>query len=231
MTNVGGTNVVQLGWWWLLDYLYAGIWQVRAALSRTDPVNFLAGTAAPVVIVPGVYESWQFMRPVIDALHKAGHPVHVLTALGHNRRPVVEAARLVEAYIEERDLTGAVIVAHSKGGLVGKYVMNRLDDTGRVCGMVAICTPFGGSRYARYMLSPTLRAFSAADPGLVALGADVRANARVVSVFGLFDPHIPEGSELAGARNVRIDTGGHFRILGEPATVKTVLIAVADATK
>ena len=109
--------------------------------------------------------------------------------------------------------------------------MNRLDDTGRVCAMVAISTPFGGSRYARYLLIPTLRAFSSADPALMALGADIRANSRIVSIFGQFDPHIPEGSELVGARNVRIDTGGHFRILGEPATIKTVLIAVADATK
>jgi pimeloyl-ACP methyl ester carboxylesterase len=224
-------NILQNGWWWLMDYVYAGIWQVRAALSRTDPINFLGGTAAPVVIVPGVYETWQFMRPVIEALRKAGHPVHVVTALQHNRRPVVDAARLVAAYIEERDLTGAVIVAHSKGGLIGKYVMNQLDSTGRVCGMVAICTPFGGSRYARYMFVPSLRAFSAKDPGLVALGADVRANSRIVSIFGKFDPHIPEGSELIGARNVRIDTGGHFRIMGEPATIKSVLIAVADATK
>jgi hypothetical protein len=61
-------NVLQNGWWWLLDYAYAGIWQVRAALSRTDPINFLGGTGAPVVIVPGVYETWQFMRPVIEAL-------------------------------------------------------------------------------------------------------------------------------------------------------------------
>lgn len=224
-------NLVQFGWWWFLDYLYAGLWQVRAALSRTDPINFLSGTAAPVVIIPGVYESWQFMRPVIDALNKAGHPVHVVTALQHNRLPVADAAKLVAAYIEEIGLTGAVIVAHSKGGLIGKYIMNRLDDSGRICGMVAVSTPFGGSRYARYMLIPTLRAFSASDPALVALGADIRANRRIVSVFGIFDPHIPEGSELPGARNIRIDTGGHFRILGEPATVKTVLIAVTDATK
>lgn len=225
------TQLLQRAWWWLLDYLYAGLWQVRAAISRTDPATYLTGSAAPVVVVPGVYETWHFMRPIVTALHNAGHPVHVVTALQHNRRPVAEAAHLVADYIEQADLQNAVIVAHSKGGLIGKYILNSLDDGGRVRALVAICTPFGGSRYARYLLVPSLRAFAVADPGIVALGADIRHNARITSIFGLFDPHIPEGSALAGARNIRIETGGHFRILGDTATIHTVQIAVADATR
>jgi pimeloyl-ACP methyl ester carboxylesterase len=224
-------HVFRNGWWWFLDYIYAVVWQVRAAISRTNPVTFQSGSLAPVVVIPGVYETWHFLRPVITALHNAGHPVHVVTALQHNRRPVADAAHLVADYIERANLTDAVIVAHSKGGLIGKYIMNLLDDKARIRGMVAISTPFGGSRYARYMVVPSLRAFAAADPGIVSLGADVRNNARIVSIFGVFDPHIPEGSALVGARNIRIDTGGHFRILGEPATIRTVQIAVTDATR
>ncbi|MET0955888.1 MAG: alpha/beta hydrolase, partial [Cryobacterium sp.] len=62
---------------WLLDYGYALRWQARTVLSRTDPGEFGTGTAAPVLILPGVYERWPFMRPLIDALHEHGHPVHV----------------------------------------------------------------------------------------------------------------------------------------------------------
>jgi hypothetical protein len=35
-------------------------------------------------------------------------------------------------------------------------------------------------------------------------------------VYAGFDPHIPEGSELPGAKNVRLETGGHFRVLAHP---------------
>jgi len=225
------TSVLQRGWWWALDYVYAGLWQVRAAISRTDPSTYLTGSAAPVIVIPGVYETWQFMRPVIEALHAAGHPVHVVTALQHNRRPVPDAARLVTEYIERADLTGAIIVAHSKGGLIGKYVMNSLDGSGRVNAMVAIATPFGGSRYARYLLVPSLRAFAVADPGIVALSADIRNNTRIVSIFGIFDPHIPGGSSLAGAHNIVLETGGHFRILGHRNTIAIVRDAVAETTE
>jgi hypothetical protein len=212
---------------WLLDYRYAVVGQVRAAVSRSHPDDFASGDGVPVLIIPGIYESWHFMRPLIDVLHADGHPVHVVTPLRTNRRPVVPSAEIVADYLRRRDLTDMVIVAHSKGGLIGKYLMTQLDPRGRVLRLVAISTPFSGSRYARYMLMPSLRAFAGTNPYLAALAADVRLNNRVVSIFGRFDPHIPEGSVLPGAENVLIDTGGHFRILSHPDTHRHVLAAVA----
>ena len=210
---------------WLLDYRYALAEQLRGALERTRPENFTSGEAAPVLIIPGIYESWHFMRPLIAALHERGHPVHVVSLLRRNRRPVVASAGIVAERLRELDLHGVVIVAHSKGGLIGKYLMTQLDPDNRVERMVAVSTPFSGSRYARYMPTPSLRDFAAKHPALRALSADERLNGRVVSIFGRFDPHIPEGSILPGAENVRINTGGHFRILGHPDTIRQVLAA------
>jgi len=213
---------------WLLDYRYALLGQARAAFSRTDPDDLAAGDKAPVLIIPGIYESWHFMRPLIDVLHTNGHPVHVVTPLRTNRRPVVPSAGIVADYLRDRDLHDVVIVAHSKGGLIGKYLMTQLDPEGRVVRLIAVSTPFSGSRYARFMLMPSLRAFAGSNPHLAALAADDSLNNKVVSIFGRFDPHIPEGSVLPGAENVLIDTGGHFRILSHPDTHRHVLRA-ADA--
>ena len=212
---------------WLLDYRYALLAQARAVFSRADPHDLASGDKAPVLIIPGIYESWHFMRPLIDVLHDNGHPVHVVTQLRTNRRPVVPSAVIVAEYLRERDLHDVVIVAHSKGGLIGKYLMTQLDPESRVVRLIAVSTPFSGSRYARYMLMPSLRAFAGSNPHLAALAADERLNNRVVSIFGRFDPHIPEGSVLPGAENVLIDTGGHFRILSHPDTHRQVLAAAA----
>jgi hypothetical protein len=78
--------------WWLLDCVYAATQQSRAVLSRARPADFRSGGKAPIVIIPGVYESWQFMRPLIQILHNHGHPVHVVAALGRNRRSLTDAA-------------------------------------------------------------------------------------------------------------------------------------------
>ena len=212
--------------WWIADYLYAGAWQLRAFLSRARPASFASGTGRAVLILPGVYESWRFMLPLVRELHGQGHPVHVLPALGSNRASVQEAARTAERYLMSAELHDVVIVAHSKGGLVGKQLMAFGPAATRIRAMVAIATPFAGSRYADFMLNKTLRSFSPGNETLLALGRSLEVNARIVSVSPRFDPHIPEGSDLAGARNVHAETAGHFRILADQ-TARAAALATA----
>lgn len=213
-------------WWWL-DYAYAAYWQVRAAFDRRDADSFAGGDAAPIVILPGVYETWKFLQPLITALHARGHPVHVVESLQRNQRPVVEMAENVSEFLEARDLDDVILVAHSKGGLAGKLAMTGRA-SGRIRSMLAIATPFGGSRYARMMPLGVLRAFSPEDPAILSLGEHRDVNARIVSIYAAFDPHIPEGSELVGAKNVRLETGGHFRVLANPRVLGELAVLAGE---
>ncbi|WP_250900406.1 esterase/lipase family protein [Curtobacterium flaccumfaciens] len=221
-----GIPLVRRARWAALDWWYAITWQVRS-LGPTTADDYRSGDGQPVVVIPGVYETWHFMRPLMDALHDRGHPVHVLPVLRHNLRPVPESARDVFAYLEEHDLRNVLVLAHSKGGLIGKYAMTQLDDHGRIDRMVAVSTPFAGSGYARLAPVRHLRVFRAADPVLAGLARELDANARITSVYGVFDTLIPEGSGLSGATNVRLPVGGHFRILGDARTRDAVLAAAA----
>lgn len=215
--------------WWVADYAYAAIWQVRAFVSRTRADAFVDGARAPILILPGVYETWRFMQPLVARLHAQGHGVHVLDSLERNQRPVSEMAALVDDYLRQRDLSDVILVAHSKGGLAGKRVMMG-ESAPRIRAMLAVATPFGGSRYARRLPVRTLRAFSPDDPGIVELSRQVDVNARIVSVYAGFDPHIPEGSELVGAKNVRLATGGHFRVLANPRVIAELAILAESAS-
>ena len=60
------------------------------------------------------------------------------------------------------------------------------------------------------------------------LSREGRVNERITSVYGLFDPHIPEGSMLPGARNIQLETAGHFRILAHEDTIRTILDVAAE---
>ena len=221
------SGALEVARWWVQDYLYAAGRQILSAASRTRPEDFLSGAGRPVVVIPGVYEDWRFMLPLVQRLHEAGHPVHVLALLHRNRLAVPKAADLIAGYIRDRDLSEVVIVAHSKGGLIGKFVMMQLDPERRIAGMVAVCSPFSGSRYASLMLLPSLRAFSPRSAVTMQLAREERVNERITSLYGLFDPHIPEGSVLPGACNIQLDTGGHFRILAHEDTVRTILETTA----
>ncbi|RAX18243.1 alpha/beta hydrolase [Pseudarthrobacter sp. AG30] len=209
--------------WWAQDYAYATGWQVRGFLSRVQPASFRTGTLQPVVIIPGVYENWQFMMPLIRAIHDAGHPVHVVTVLQRNKLKVPDAARLVAQHLEEAGLHNAILVAHSKGGLIGKYTMLSLDPEHRIDRMIAVCAPFSGSRYARYMLLPSLRIFSPRNALTLQMAREQTINSRITSLYGPFDPHIPEGSVLPGATNIELPVAGHFRILGDPVTARIIV--------
>lgn len=208
---------------WAQDYAYAAERQLRAITSRSGPRDYQAGRACPVVIIPGVYETWKFLQPLITRVHDAGHPVYVVDRLSWNLASVPDAARHVADLIREERLAGVVLLAHSKGGLIGKFVMVGRDADSRIAGMIAVAAPFSGSVYARYMLSPSLRAFAAGNEHIAGLNTNTETNRRITSIFARFDPHIPGGSALAGATNIEIDTGGHFRLLADPRVADTVL--------
>ena len=221
------TNPFRVLGWWIRDYAYALYWQARAEITRVDPNSFLTGHLTPIVVIPGVYETWRFLLPLISVMHERGHPVHVIAPLKWNNRPVSNAAQLVTDYLVDHDLDGAVLVTHSKGGLVGKYVMTLGTGAARVTSMLAVAAPFGGSSYARFVFVPSLRIFRPTDATIVALSEQRDVNARIVSVYGQFDPHIPGGSSLPGAKNVELDTGGHFRVLAHPRVIAE-LAALAE---
>ena len=219
--------MIARAWFWWLDYVYVTWWQARHVLGRFDAERFHRGSLQPVLLLPGVYETWQFLRPIAGHLNELGHPVHVVRELGYNRATIPDAAALAQRYLETHDLRSVIIVAHSKGGLIGKHMMV-LDDAGRrIDRMVAVATPFSGSVYARYFPNRSIRAFLPSEPTLAMLGANAEANSRITSVFGEFDPHIPAGSRLEGATNVRLPVLGHFRLLSDRRVIAEVEAAVS----
>lgn len=207
------------------DYLFVVSRHWEAITSRHRPDEFETGGAGrDILIIPGIYEDWRFMRPVARRLAAAGHAVHVLPELHRNRFPIADSAALAAATIVCRDLHDVLIVAHSKGGLIGKLVMSDADAGSRVSGMVAVNTPFVGSRLARYALRRELREFSPRDAQFVRFSSVDDANARITSVFSSLDQVVPDGSFLPGAaRNIRLPSVGHFRLLVDPR-----LLAIID---
>ncbi len=202
------------------DYPTALRFRWRAARAWSVPPEFQRGSGRPVVVLPGIYESWHYLRPIAEHLNAAGHPVHVLPRLGRNGRPIPATAADVAQELRERELRGVAIVAHSKGGIVGKYLLaidERGDDTERrIERVIAIASPFGGSSMARFVPVGGLREFRTDAPLLGRLAAEREVNSRITSIYPSFDPHVPQGSWLDGAHNIELPVVGHFRILLDP---------------
>lgn len=222
-------NVPRWALVWGLDHLVATRWQLRNLVDTGVPAHYADGDRQPVLLLQGLYETWQFLRPIGDRLNALGHPVHLVQELGHNRRPIVPTAELVARILVERGLRRVIIVGHSKGGLVGKQLMLMDAVAERIDRMVAINSPFSGSRLARFAPVSRLRAFAPTDPVLSSLARNLEANSRIVSIFSRFDPDIPEGSRLEGAVNIELPISGHFRLLDRGALLAAVERAVEGA--
>jgi triacylglycerol lipase len=220
-------------WGWVLDYAYVTYWMARAILGRSSPDRFLhpaCGPKAPILIIPGVYESWRFMQPVVEHLFRAGHPVHVLDKLGYNTGAIPAMAEIVREYLDQLDLTDVIVVAHSKGGLIAKSALVEPDTFGRVRRVIALNTPFAGSRYAYLFLIRSVRMFTPTGPVIRALQANLVVNSVISSLYSVFDPHIPETSHLEGAENIVLPAIGHFRPIADPDTLRRVDEIIARTT-
>lgn len=217
-------------WWWL-DYVYAGWQQCRSLFRKRPPRRFSEGDATrpTVVLLPGVYETWLFLEPLATRLNARGYRVVAVPELSFNRMPVVRSAEVVAAALDrfsaEHGATEFVLLAHSKGGLIGKKLL--VSEYPGIIGMVAVATPFSGSSYAQFLPSTTLRAFSPHDAVLKELLTQLLANEHIVSIYAEFDPHIPDKSELEGGQNIELPINGHFLLLGNELLAASVERAVA----
>ncbi len=203
----------------LADWAYGIGWWLRAFSREGTPDAFRepgpdAAHRTPLVLLPGIWERWPYLVPLARALNAEGHPVHLIPALGANGSPLPAGARIVADYLRQQQLEAVVLVAHSKGGLIGKLVMIDPSCAGRVHGMVALSTPFGGSSlsWPIFGRSP-LGVFAPRGRAITELAAQLEVNARIISLQPTHDQVIPEGSRLEGARNVTLEASGHFRPL------------------
>jgi pimeloyl-ACP methyl ester carboxylesterase len=189
----------------------------------------LTGSKRPVLLLPGVYETWHFLETAGRRMHELGHPVHIVPDFGRNLRPIAEMARLAIAYLVENELTDVTIIAHSKGGLIGKTLMISEASRARIRSMVAINSPFAGSDYAHLLPIRTLREFVPTHETIVTLARAAEVNHRITSIYSSWDPIIPNGSVLDGATNIELPVTGHFRILDRPALLAEIARVVASA--
>lgn len=208
------------------------LWSTRPGVALPAPGDFRrppvgGAPPAPVAVgLPGIWESWHVLVPWAGALHEDGWDVHLLAALSDMTAPVPQLARVVEEHLASEDVRGAVLFAHSKGGLVGKTVM--LGAQGwRVRGMVAFATPFEGAPIVRLApLVPVLEELDPAAEGVRRLAGEADVNARIIQVEAAWDQSVPPGP-LPGARHVVMPINGHSAMMASPQAART-LVVLAD---
>lgn len=200
----------------------------------------------PVLLVHGILGQrhlyWNLFRRRLEAdgfrVHEVALP---FVLLGDIRHAAASLAAAVEATCQESGWKGRVdMVAHSAGGLVARYYVQRLAGDTRVANLVLLGTPHHGTLVSYLM--PLLRVASQSAPGSRLLGElnhdPAPAQVRITNFWSPFDGVVipAQNSVLRapGVRNVRLPGMHHWGFLVSNAVcdqVKRVLRAAPRPTR
>ncbi len=214
--------------YWTKDYIHLLRGQIVSFLHRSPGPHFnKAGNTdtSPVIIIPGILERWSFMKPLIDAIAENGHDVYVVPKLGNNLMSISRAAAIIDELIQENKLTDVILLAHSKGGLIGKYLLVHHNAERRIRSLIALATPFSGSSRGKYIPHKTLKELQPTSDVIKQLDAHTEVNKNIISIAPIFDNHIVAvaGSTLEGATNITVDVHGHHLVIYDKAVISKIL--------
>lgn len=246
---------------WAIDYIHMFRGTASMIIHEDPPKHYLGYVVsgkAPVILIPGITGKWSFMKHLGDRISLAGHPVYVVPKLGYNLSKIPFAAKVVKelilqiipklgstvpefitgaqirGFIEKHKIKDVVLVAHSKGGLIGKYMLVHYNHDQRIKGMVAIATPFSGSELAKLVPHHAFQELDTDSKIIRDLESHSGANHRIISIIPEFDNHVwaQKGSYLEGAaENIEVDVTGHHKVLFDKKVIKIVLEALEKFSK
>lgn len=206
---------------WIKDYAYLFSQGTIMYFKRTPPKHYLGHIIdgkVPVIILPGIFGRWAFLKPIADHISLLGHPIYIVPKLGNNIGDIPTSSQKVREVIEENNLKNVVIVAHSKGGLITKYLMLHENPDKRVKGLIAIATPFHGSSIGKFIPHYSIKELSSDSSIIKYLEEHNEINKNIVSIIPSYDNYVwhSEGSHLLGAMaNINVSVAGHHKVLSD----------------
>lgn len=139
-------------------------------------------------------------------------------------------SRAVDRIRREHGVEQIDIVAHSMGGILARYYIQKYEGDGKVRTLVTLGSPHQGTLWSRYSIMPRWRELSPESVTLCELNAlPAPARTRAVSIMGDLDivTRPNECGWWKHARNVRLEGIGHAGLLYS----KTAARAVMDSLK
>ncbi|MFA6414801.1 MAG: hypothetical protein WC217_00225 [Candidatus Paceibacterota bacterium] len=247
---------------WLIDYGYMFRGTLATVIYHEPPKHYLGHVVegkTPIILVPGILGRWSFMKHLGDRLSLQGHPVYIVPKLGYNVYSVPTSAKILRSLvvhvvpglghvlpktergaehiaelIKKENLSGVILVAHSKGGLVGKYMLAHHNADNSVLGMVAIATPFSGSAMAKLVPHDSFQELRTDSKVIRDLEEHRAVNSRIISIIPEYDNHVwaERGSFLEGAaENIEVPVKGHHKVVFSDAVLQAVLASVEKLSK
>jgi triacylglycerol esterase/lipase EstA (alpha/beta hydrolase family) len=222
LVELATTMVVLPFWplWWILGTSYRAVETGEGGEARR-PVVLLHGFAMNQT-------QWLWMG---HRLQRRGiGPLYGMTYFSPQtvERSARHLSRFVDRLLRREQATQVDIVAHSLGGLVARYYVERLGGAPHVRRVLTIGSPHHGTELARFgALFPSARAHHPSSSFLQELGSirAQRPQAAYTSIWSRSDAIIvpPESSAIAPAgEDCVFDDLGHLSLILSPRVIDVV---------
>lgn len=219
-----------------VDSFYAVFGFSLMYLHKDPPKSYLENKSNEysIIILQGVFNRWGFMKKMADDISSLGYSVHVLPQLGNNTKKISDTAKIVNEFIHEKDLKNIIIVGHSKGGLVGKYLLANLDEGKRVKGLVSIATPFHGTYEADRFKLLKVNEFDPKHETIKKLNDQREVNNKIITISPSFDNvvvHEKSGTLNGAFDNLYVKVAGHHKIVFDKETKEKIIESIEKLSK
>lgn len=174
----------------------------------------------PILLIHGIFHNksaFFFLKQKL-ALKGWHHfrEMNLLTSVYGIESLAKQVQKEVERLREEYETDQVDIVAHSMGGLIARYYLQKLEGDGRVKNLVTLGTPHQGTDWSKLSLLPHIRELRRNSPLLKELKEmPLPSQTRVVVVFGSLDFLMTprETAHWQGTRLIELDQLGHAGLL------------------
>ena len=189
------------------------------ALFSDDPL----AARTPVLLVHGLVDNRSVFAVMRRSLRRRGFA----SVCSWNYSPLLrnvaegahELAERVEQICAETGNERVHVVGHSLGGLIARYLVQRLGGDRRIQSLVTLGTPHQGSRWAHVVPAPLIRQLRPGSELYQELAEPVRGCATAITAIysDLDQVVLPTGSGRCdhpdlGARNVLVRGVGHLSL-------------------
>jgi triacylglycerol lipase len=204
--------------WWIVGASYRAVHEGEGRVaSGKNPIILLHGFGMNRT-------NWVWIAPKL--LARGLGPIYG-TSYFSLQRTELSAKHLrdfVERVLAREDAERVDIVAHSLGGVVARYYIERMGGARKVGKLVTIGSPHRGTMLGRIGMVPSARQLVAGSPFLCDLG-QIREGVVYASIWSRADAVIvpPESSSIAPCgEDCVFDDLGHLSLLLSPRVAETI---------
>lgn len=201
-------------------------------------VGDIVAAGTPIVLMHGVFDNRSIFTLMRRGLRRRGfgttYALNYSPLTDDIRSVAVRLGDLVEDVCEETGHDQVHIIGHSMGGLIGRYLVQRLDGDERVHTLVTLGTPHSGTLPAHLVPHPVARQMRTDGDIVVELAEPAPdCRTRFIAFWSDIDQLvIPQSNARIthpdlDARNVLVRGAGHLSLPVDGRVVREIGLALA----